>query len=375
MKICIIATHYLPHIGGLELATYHLAHQLTTLGHEVHVITPQDSASAEKNPDKIIVHRIPILGYPNGLPALVFLKGLVFFKRAMQCIEEIDPDIIHSQNITNSVPAHIAGKKRNIPYVICIHGNLELMGPFLPPILKKRWPKLPYIKNADKIIVLTKDMASTIKTQLGTTPEVIPNGVDTDRFYPNITPNISLKNPNIICLSRIDDKKGLEYAIESMTIVQKLHPNTKMNIVGDGEYREKLERLVDKYQLNDTVRFTGLVQNREVPSILRSADIFLLPSLYEGLPLSLLEAMACGLPIISTPVSIVPEIIAEWKNGIMVPFKSPEKIADAILTLINNSNMRLECSTQSSKAARESHSWTLIAKKYEKLYHEIITSK
>ena len=60
MKICIIATHYLPHIGGLELATYHLARELTSLGHEVHIITPQNSVSTDNDSDKIIIHRLPI---------------------------------------------------------------------------------------------------------------------------------------------------------------------------------------------------------------------------------------------------------------------------------------------------------------------------
>ena len=74
MKICIIATHYLPHIGGLELATNHLANELTQLGHEVHIITPQASVATDKAIDTAIVHRFPIPGYPEGNTLLVLLK-------------------------------------------------------------------------------------------------------------------------------------------------------------------------------------------------------------------------------------------------------------------------------------------------------------
>lgn len=180
MKICIIATHYLPHIGGLELATYHLARELTSLGHEVHIITPQNSVSTDNDSDKIIIHRLPIQRYPDVGSILVLLKGLIFFKRAIQCIKEIKPDIVHAQNITNSVPAYIAWKKYHIPYTICIHGNLELMGPFLPASLKRFWPELPHIKAAAQIIALTNEMAARFEKELGTKPVVIPNGVDLD---------------------------------------------------------------------------------------------------------------------------------------------------------------------------------------------------
>jgi len=373
MKIVIIATHYLPHVGGLELATYHLAKELDKQQNEVHIITPYPDPN--KNTTPIYIHRQPIHTYPDEHPIRAFIDGLIFFRKTVKTIKEIKPDIVHAQNITNSIPAYIAWRKSRIPYTICIHGNLELMGPFLPTFLQRFWPKFPHIKAAAQIITLTNEMSTLFEKKLGKKPAVIPNGVDLDRFYP-AEKNEKKKSASsvILTLSRIDNKKGLEYAIESMTKIHTKFPTAKLMIVGDGEYRSELEKLVEKNMLSATVEFPGLIPNSEVPAYLRNADLFLLPSLYEGLPLTLLEAMACGLPIISTPVSIAPEIIATWKNGYIIPFKSPDAISESVIDLLSNPDKRRQCSENSYRAAKETLSWEKVGKHYAELYQFILES-
>lgn len=373
MKICIIVTHYLPHIGGLELATYHLAKELDKQNNEVHIITPYPDSN--ENTTSIKIHRHPIHTYPDEHPIRAFVDGLTFFRKTVETINEIKPNIIHAQNITNSIPAYIASKRYHIPYIICLHGALELMGPFLPACLKRFWPKLPHIKAASQIIALTNEMAGRLEKELGRESVVIPNGVDTTHFYPSLTPEVSPHNPVIICLSRIDDKKGLEYAIKSMDDVLKHYPDAILNIVGDGNFRNELEKIVWKHKLTKNVRFMGVVPNTDVPDLLRSADIFLLPSLSEGFALTALEAMASGLPIISTPVGIIPEMVSKWNNGIIIPFKSSTAISNAIISLLDHPNIRLEYGKQSVKATREKYSWTTVAKKYEEIYQKIVSSK
>lgn len=371
MKLSIIATHYLPHIGGLELATYHLANELVKINNEVHIITPYPDTANSKT-SNITVHRHPINSYPDEPMVRSFIDGLRFFRKTVKTIKEVQPDIIHAQNITNSIPAYIAWKKYHIPYVICIHGNLELMGPFLPKILKRFWAKLPHIKSAAKIIVLTQEMRLRTEHELGRAAEVIPNGVNLNLFYPSSEKKNNTQNQSIITVSRIDDKKGLEYAIQSMSQIRTKYPHAKLKIVGDGEYRKYLEELTMNSGLSESIEFLGLIPNTEIPTHLRNADLFLLPSLFEGLPLTLLEAMACGLPVISTPVSIAPEIIKNWNNGIIVPFKSPDAIADAVITLLSNTKLRETYAENSATAAKETASWESIYEKYQTLYQSII---
>ena len=372
MKITIIATHYLPHIGGLELATYHLANELSKQYNDVHIITPYPDNKNNDTTTNITTHRHPINTYPDEQKLCAFIDGLSFFKKTLKTIKELRPDITHSQNITNSIPAYLAWKKYQIPYVICIHGNLELMGPFLPQPLKRFWKKLPHIKSASEIIALTPEMGTQIERELGRKPAIIPNGLDLDTFYPSFEKKKYSNNPTIITLSRIDDKKGLEYAIQSMPKIQEHYPNTILKIVGDGDYRVVLEKLVEEMGLEKSVEFTGLIPNTDVPNYLRDADLFLIPSLTEGFSLTALEAIACGLPLISTPVGVVPEIIGEWNNGIIVPFKSPDAIADAVITLLSNTELREKYANNSANAAKETMSWKSVAEQYIALYQSII---
>ena len=157
-----------------------------------------------------------------------------------------------------------------------------------------------------------------------------------------------------------------------MSQIRTKYPNAKLKIVGDGEYRKYLEELTISSGLSESIEFLGLIPNTEIPTHLRNADLFLLPSLFEGLPLTLLEAMACGLPVISTPVSIAPEIIKNWNNGIIVPFKSPDAIADAVITLLSNTKLRETYAENSATAAKETASWESISEKYQTLYQSII---
>lgn len=248
------------------------------------------------------------------------------------------------------------------------------MGPFLLKPLKRFWPKLPYIKSASEIISLTPEMGERIEKELGRKSVVIPNGVDLERFFPIPKKNSNTENLTIITLSRIDDKKGLEYAIQSMPKILENYPKTKLKILGDGDYRSHLEQLTAALGLDKSVEFAGSIPNTEVPNHLQNAEIFLLPSLFEGLPLTLLESMACGLPVVSTPVSVAPGIIEKWNNGIIVPFKSPDAIADAIITLLSNQDLREKYAKNSSDAAKETMSWKSVAEQYNSLYQSVIES-
>lgn len=373
MKICIITSHYLPHIGGVELATYNLANELIKFGHEVHIITPKFSNYNEIDDGGIILHRLFVPGYLSGKKWFSVLTAWLFMFKVIKCIKHIRPDVIHVQNITNSIPSYIASCRYNIPYLICINGNLELMGYFLPYFLKKYWPKLPYLKHANAIVTLTPEMVAEFTLDLKRDLVLIPTGVDLGKFSPiERTETSLLSNLILLTVCRLDDKKGIEYAIESMITIKSKFSNVKLLIVGDGEYRKYLEQLVIKWNLSKEVEFIGSVLNSEINQYYRKADVFLLPSLFEGYPLVLLEAMACGLPIISTPVSIAPEIINTWNNGYIVPFKSASAIADAVIAILSDRSKCKEFGINSFNASKTVLTWRDVAKKYEQLYQDII---
>ena len=378
MKICIVTSGYPPKIGGVETVTENLAKEFVNLMHDIHVITPSsDVTSRIITPENIKLHNIHIKGFSEAETMPLFKKiprGIIFFVKVFKNLHTIKPDIIHVQNIQNSIPVYLIKKIQKTPYCIALHNELILMGISLPKSLKKYWGKLPYVKNANSIISLTKEMSDSVQNELQKESVIIPNGVDTDRFYPILHASTHNNRRIITTLSRIDNKKGLEYAIESMTKILKSHPDTVLRIIGDGDFKSELENRTNSLNIREAVEFIGTIPNTDVPNYLQKSDIFLLPSLFEGLPLTLLEAMACGLPIISTPVSIAPEIINKWSNGIIVPFKSPEAIADAVINLLSNPNLMETYAKNSATAAKETMSWKSVAEQYIKLYQSIIES-
>ena len=378
MKICIVTSGYPPKIGGVETVTENLAKEYVNLMHEVHVITPSEDATNQTiTPENIILHKIHIDKFSDAETMPIYNKiprGILFFRSIFKNIKKIKPDIIHVQNIQNSIPVYFAKKIQKTPYCIALHNNLELMGIALPNFMKKYWMKLPYVKDANAIVSLTKEMAETVQESLQRDSYIIPNGVDMKRFYPNPAPNKERENKIILTISRLDNKKGIEYAIESMPNILKKYPHTILRIIGDGDFKPELDKITKSLFLQNSVDFIGWIPNIDVPNYLQNADIFLLPSLSEGFSLTAIEASACGLPIVSTPVGIVPDIIDKWNNGIIVPFKSPEAISDAVITLLSNPDLKETYAKNSATAAKETMSWKSVAEQYISLYQSIIDS-
>ena len=125
----------------------------------------------------------------------------------------------------------------------------------------------------------------------------------------------------IIFVGALRPVKGVRYLIEAMKVIIDENRTTKLFIIGDGVERESLERLVEKLGLGDHVNFIGKVPNERVPEYMIASDVFVLPSLSEGFPVTILEAMASGLPIVATNVGGLPEIIKENENGFLVKQK------------------------------------------------------
>jgi len=174
---------------------------------------------------------------------------------------------------------------------------------------------------------------------------VIHNGVDFEKFYThngNIDFKIKLKigNDSIIIgsVGRLHYQKGYEYLIEASGLVLKYFPNAKFVIVGDGELRESLESLAKAKDVFNSFIFMGNQTN--IPELLAQMDVFVLPSLWEGLPLVLLEAMAAKKPVVATNVNGIIEIIESEKDGILVAPKDSAALSSAIIRLLKDNELR-----------------------------------
>ena len=158
--------------------------------------------------------------------------------------------------------------------------------------------------------------------------------------------------------------KGLEYLIEAAGLM--IDKKVKFIIIGDGQDRLKLEDLIKKHNLNNNFILTGAIPDAR--KYLKAFDVFVLPSVKEGFPWAVLEAMVAEIPVIATRVGAVPEIIENNKNGIIIDSRNPEQIKNAINTLLNDKNLSIGIAKEGRKTAVEKFNLQKMVKKYEDLF-------
>lgn len=206
-----------------------------------------------------------------------------------------------------------------------------------------------------------------------------PVGIDLDkfRFHPRER-NVSRRGQNIriLTVARLVKEKGIEYGIRSVRELITRNPLLRIeyNIVGDGVLRERLKSLTADAGLDGVVRFLGEMDQSEVSAQLREADIFLLPSVDEALPVSLMEAQATGLPVVSTDVGGVSEIVADGMSGYIVPPHDVQALTEKLERLIRNPETWPEMGLYGNKIVEENYNVRELNRKLVEEYYSLISS-
>jgi glycosyltransferase involved in cell wall biosynthesis len=361
MKVAILVGLFPPKwLAGTEIATYYLADHLAQRGHEVHVITSHDAdLPCLSEESGFYVHRI-------AWPEIRFLGIVTFWARICLRIRRIKPDIVHAQSFSIAVPAIISKGILHIPYVVWGQGT----DVYLPERFTRITSK-PILRNADAALALTEDMKQKMQRIYDREVSIVPNGINLERFKISSGGTTESNTKTILFVGRLHPVKGVQYLIEAMTIVHQEMPDAKLVIVGDGKERPRLEELAERLDLNSCIQFVGQVPQERIPEAMHQADVFALSSLSEGFPVVLLEAMAAKLPIVATNVGGLPNIVEERVNGYLVSAKSPDEIADRILILLQNDELRERISANNRDKA-ELFAWSKIAVKVEKEYQKAI---
>lgn len=221
-------------------------------------------------------------------------------------------------------------------------------------------------------VSISKRVAETVKQVYGIDSPVIYNGIDTQEFSIEISKksNLSDKRFILINVARFVEEKNQKLLIEAFSKSIQEIPNLELWFVGDGPLRTEIEQLVEQKKLKEKVKFFGV--RSDIPKLLSQADIFVLSSDYEGLPLSVLEAMAAGLPVIATAVGGVPEILEGGKAGVLVPPRDADALAKAIVELARDEKKRTELSDYGKKLVAEKFDIRRTVKEYERLYLELL---
>jgi glycosyltransferase involved in cell wall biosynthesis len=330
----------------------------------VHVVTTLDKGMLPNEiRENFHIHRISVPNFPQ-------IKTISFWLKSTLIINEISPDIVHAQGIGVGVVGLFVKNISRKPYVVWCQGS----DVYTSWKFKKLITKL-VLYNSAALISLTLDMSKEIRRLYDIDSYIIPNGIELKKIKrTSEASNIQSKKGFIVLfVGTLRPIKGVKYLIESMKIIIQSNTEVKLYILGDGEEREKLELLCKQLELSSAIYFKGKVSNAEAIDYMRSADILVLPSLSEGFPLVLLEAMASGLPVVSTRIRGIPEIVVENENGFLVEPANTEELAQKILLLLNDKNIRNKIMLNNIMKA-EDYSWDLVVKKLEEVYKKAITN-
>jgi glycosyltransferase involved in cell wall biosynthesis len=238
-------------------------------------------------------------------------------------------------------------------------------------------------KVTDKMIAVSESIKKDIIQYDGIDSSkilVIPNGIDTEKFKPegnfaDISEELSFKRSDIVVgfVGRIVPAKGLEYLIDAFSYIKKGFTNSWLLIVGEGGIMGELRERTKKNNVQDSVIFAG--KRRDIADVLSRTDIFVMPSIAEGLPNALLEAMAMGKPIVATMIGGIPEVIKNGFNGLLVPPRDPAALATAIKELIGNGQLSVRMGQAARDLVVNKYSIRETAQKWESLYLSILKEK
>jgi glycosyltransferase involved in cell wall biosynthesis len=356
MKIAILVNLFPPKwLAGTEIATYYIAEHLAQHGHEVHVITSLDEGLPEVSYEKgFHIHRLPRI-------EIRFIGGLMFWADIVRELRKIKPDIVHAQSLISGMPALLSNKLLKIPYVIYGRGS----DVYLPDWFTKLTAK-GILRNASAVIALTEHMKGAMQALCNRDVIVVPNGINLNE---NAEREGGDPGKKILFVGRLHPVKGTQYLLGAMKIIHQKLPEAKLVLVGDGEEREHLETLTDNLGIRECVEFAGRVPHERVEGYMNQAEVFVLSSLSEGFPVTILEAMACGLPVVATRVGGVPDIIEDGTNGYLVDAMNQEQMAEALLKLLQDEQLRKEMSDNNRKET-EKYRWNTVAATLEGIYQK-----
>lgn len=296
-------------------------------------------------------------------------------------------DLLNTHDARSGVIGLLASKLTHTPLVSFAHGWVNWENRLSKDRLYASLESSA-ISHADYIIVGSRHMMDLLLTR--GIPEWkinhIPIGIDTNRFRKISNSRtirheyqIATDTPLIGTVCRIHPWKGQRHFIEAAARVHRSCPEVKFLIVGDvaypghNQYKQQLIDLRDRLNLKNTIIFTG--SRKDIPSVMNALDVFVLPSLVEPFGIVLLEAQACGVPVIATSVGGIPETISVNHTGMLVKPGNADELADAILTLLRKKKRAIAMGEAGRERIEKYFSAVAMAKKTESLYTKIFSIK
>jgi phosphatidylinositol alpha-mannosyltransferase len=367
MKIALVSPYDFCHPGGVARHITSLYTHFLRMGHEVKIVAP-----ASRDIEDFGVNFIRI-GRPVPIPASDSIIRISISMHLAPAIKQMLAhekfDIIHLHEPFMPMLCSAVLRFSNTVNVGTFHAAQGKPGyNWGKPI--STWMLSQRARHLHGFIAVSKPAMDYVKQYVAADYEIIPNGVDTDFFRPDVKPLEQYADGklNIVFMSRLEFRKGANYLLKAFLEIKRQMPNTRLIICGEGtRLRKRYEKWVAKNRLKDVI-FTGRVSNEEQPRYYRTADIFCAPATSrESFGLILIEAMATGRPIVATNIEGYAGVVTHGEEGLLVPPMTVGPLTDALLTLLNDKQLRLQMGRKGFTTAQR-YSWESIASRVMTYY-------
>lgn len=406
--------------NGVAVFAHNLANGLAKAGYEVMVICPsfKRGGKAYREIDKETgvttvhlksmrfpfypdqINKVPekkeLLGLP--MPRLVYKHGIWFplapYDELEEALNDFQPDVIHLQTAeTIALATRRYVKRYGVPLVSTGHAypdNITSQFKMLKPVKKPvdavvRAYMASFLKHAEYATMPTEmaigDLVPKNRRRFKVPVEALSNGVDLTCFKPGradkkilakykIKPNV----PRIIYVGRVDPEKSIENVLKAFVLIAKEVPEAHLTIVGDGTDLSKLKELAEDFEIAERVEFPGRVYLPELLELYHSADVFATASETETQGIVLIEAAACGLPLVAVDAGAVKELCQNRKNGVLCKPGDIDEMAHGLKRLLTQKDVQKRYGAESLKVAKK-HDLSRTLKRFEEIYNQAIELK
>jgi glycosyltransferase involved in cell wall biosynthesis len=403
MRIAVITSSY-PRFAGDGTAPFvqSISENLAQMGHEVEVVAPYDTAVDSLMTTKVPLHRFHyiwpkryhIMGHARAMEKDVRLRPLTyillpFFISAgiltlWRVAKRLKAQVIYAHWVVpNGLVAACVAGLMGIPFGVTLHGSDVFVSS------RNRWLGIVarwILKRAAFITACSPDLKKGA-LELGASKDIVllPNGVNPSLFHPSLRSQICRdkflptgKGILITTLGRLVLKKGFGNLITAMQKVIEQEPDVRLVLGGEGELKEELANQAANLGIHESVLLVGRIPWNQVPELLASSDIFCLPSIrdaagnVDGLPTVLQEAMSSGVAVIASDIGGVGLVVEDGKNGILVPPDDVPALANAIMKLFTDAELRENLGAAARQAAEVEFPWEQFALKVVGLMEEAL---
>jgi 1,2-diacylglycerol 3-alpha-glucosyltransferase len=329
LRIGLFTDTYAPQINGVSISLQLVSEGLQRRGHQVTIFAPRIPGYKDDQPGVV---RLPSLKYLKDPPIYVAVLGT---PRSTWSLTRKHFDVLHAHSpLTVGLLAYFTASTKNLPLIYTYHTSITDYTHYLKVIggtgvirHAARWFSTKSTNLGDQVVVPSPKFQRLLLEQKVTKPiHTIPNGIDLSNFKVSKSPGafrarlgLDAHAPMLLSVGRVDPEKRLDFLIDAFAHMADRIPETHLVFAGDGSARKKLEERAAATKVKDRIHFLGMVNRADLPDLLHDATIFLSASTTEVHPISVIEAIASGLPLVAVQDEAFEGMIVENENGHLTP--------------------------------------------------------